>query len=181
MLQIIVPDTELFNEADNTIMPVKGDVLQLEHSLISISKWESKWHKPFLTKGCKTDEEVLDYIKCMTLNRNVDPDIYARLSNENLRQVKAYIDNPMTATTIPKDSNTKTNRETITSELIYYWMIALNIPPEYQKWHLNRLITLIDVCSFKNSPKKRRGPRRDMLAERARLNAERKQRLNTKG
>lgn len=154
MLQITIPATRAWDESKQEFVNLKEQTLQLEHSLVSLSKWEQKWHKPFISKGEKTLEETLDYIKCMTLTQNVKPETYLFLTNENIEQIKEYIDNPMTATTF-SDNKKKTNNEIITSELIYYWMIALNIPQEYQKWHLNRLFTLIRVCNIKNAPPKK--------------------------
>ena len=180
MLQIIIPGQELWDDANEEFTHSKDVTLMLEHSLVSLSKWESKWHKAFLGKEEKTTEEIMDYIKCMTLTQNVNPEVYSRLSSENLEQIKQYIEDPHTATTIYEDPNGPKNREKITSELIYYWMISLNIPVEFQKWHLNRLLTLIRVCNIKNSPPKKMS-QRQIMARNASLNAARKQRLNTKG
>lgn len=181
MLRITVPGQEEWDESKEEFVTTKKEqTLQLEHSLISLSKWESKWKKPFLTKNDKTYEETLDYIKCMTLNQNVDPEVYERLTNENIREINAYISDPMTATFFSDDKNGKTSREIVTSELIYYWMISLNIPDRFEKWHLNRLLTLIKVCNVKNQPPKKRS-RREILSRNAALNAERRKRLNTKG
>lgn len=182
MHEIIVPAGELWDEKSlrffNNDRPVK---LQLEHSLVSISKWESKWHKPFLVDGEKTIEESRDYIKCMTLTKNVDPDVYLFLSQENIREVKEYIDDPMTASWFSGDEGKgKINGEQITSELIYYWMTVFHIPSEYQKWHLNRLITLIKICDLKSSPAKKMG-RNETIRNYAAINAERRKRLKTKG
>lgn len=180
MLRIIVPKGEYYDEKNERFIYTDAQVLELEHSLISISKWESKWHKAFLGKGDKTYEETVDYIRCMTLNKNVSPDVYTRLSDDNIRQVNEYISNPMTATWIPEDENKKHNRETVTSELIYYWMISLNIPPEYQKWHLNRLITLIEVCNIKNSPPKKMS-QQELMRRNAQINAARRKKHNSRG
>ena len=155
MLQITIDPPELWDEEKQEFIIIKGQTLQLEHSLVSISKWESKWHKPFLSKNEKTPEETIHYIKCMTLTQNVNPDLYNYLSQDNFKEINDYIDNPMTATTFSKKSPGKPNREQITSELIYYWMIALNIPVEFQKWHLNRLLTLVEVCNVKKAPPKK--------------------------
>ena len=152
----------------------------MEHSLVSISKWESKWHKAFLSKKDKTEEEIFDYIKCMTLTQNVDPSVYDHLTVDNVNQIKAYIEDPMTATVINTNSSDKSNKETVTSELIYYWMIALNIPSEYQKWHINRLLKLIEVCNVKNSPPKKRS-KSDIMRSNAALNAARRKQLGTRG
>lgn len=181
MLTITVPlSPEGWDEAKQEFVEPKTQTLQLEHSLVSLSKWESKWKKPFYSKKEMTEEETLDYIKCMTLNKNVDPDAFYHLSRENIKDVMEYIGDPMTATTFSKDDKATNNREVITSELIYYWMIASNIPFECQKWHLNRLITLIRVCGIKNAPPKKRS-KRDIMSRNAALNASRRKQMNTKG
>lgn len=181
MLRITIPATELWDEGKEEFVYTKEQTLQLEHSLVSLSKWESKWHKAFLTKREKTYEEVLDYIKCMTLTQNVKPEVYQALTKENIDEVLAYIEDPMTAThfSTPQGSGS-INGEQTTAELLYYYMIASGVPFECQKWHLNRLITLIRVCSVKSAPPKKMG-RGERLSQQARLNAERRQRLNTKG
>lgn len=181
MLQIKIPiSPEGWDEEKQMFVEPKVKVLNLEHSLVSLSKWESKWCKPFLSKDEKTTEETIDYIRCMTLTQNVDPEVYSHLTAENITQVNEYIGAPMTATTFREDKPGKTNREIVTSELIYYWMIAQQIPVEFQKWHLNRLLTLIRVCNIKNAPpdKKSKG---DIMRRNAALNAARRQQLNTKG
>ena len=180
MLQITIPAVELWDEQkEEFIISIKEQSLQLEHSLISISKWESKWHKPFLSKKAKTREETLDYIKCMTITKNVDDDIYSRLSNSNINAINNYIDDSMTATTFPLNQG-GSRQETITSELIYYWMISFNIPMECQKWHLNRLLTLIRVCNVKNTPPKKMN-KKDIINQYAALNASRKKQFNSNG
>lgn len=179
MLRITVPAIELFNEETQEFITKKAQTLQLEHSLLSLSKWESKWHKAFLSKDDKTTEETVDYIRCMTLTQNVDPEVYSRLSSKNIEEINAYISNPMTATYIPKHKS-GINRETVTSELIYYWMVALNIPFECQKWHLNRLLTLIEVCNVKSQPPKKMS-KREIASRNAALNAARRKKLNTSG
>lgn len=181
MLQIEVPiEPEKWDEINNVFIEPKYKTLQLEHSLVSLSKWESKWCKSFFSKEEKTYEETIDYIKCMTLTPNVKPEVYDCLSRKNIEQINKYIEAPMTATTFIDDPETKPNRERITSELIYYWMIALNIPVEFQKWHINRLLTLIRVCNIKNSPPKKRS-KREIMSRNAALNAARRKQLNTKG
>lgn len=179
MLVITIPATEEFDEIKGEFLYTKEQTLQLEHSLISISKWESKWCKPFLSKNEKTKDEVMDYIKCMTLN-NVGDDAYRCLTQENLNAINKYIEAPMSATYFNEDKNGKSSREVVTSELIYYWMIALQIPFECQKWHLNRLLTLIRVCNVKNAPPKKMG-KRATASQYAQLNAARRQRMNSKG
>ena len=179
MLKIIVPSGELYDERSNEFISTKQQVLHLEHSLVSLSKWESKWCKPFLSKETKTTEETIDYIKCMVITKNVDDNVYRFISNENISLVRDYIDAKMTATTF---GNEKKNGsiQIITAELIYYWMIQMNIPFECQKWHLNRLMTLINVCSIKNAPAKKMS-KRDIMSRNAAINAARKNELNTKG
>lgn len=179
MLRITVPAMEYFDEQKSEFVYRKEQTLQLEHSLVSLSKWESKWKKPFLGKEEKTPEETLDYVRCMTITQNVNPEVYTRLTNANIREINEYIGDPMTATTF-HDRGSRPNREIITSELIYYWMIVNNIPPEYQKWHLNRLLTLIRVCTIKNSPPKKRSTK-EIMRENAALNAARRAKLGTKG
>ena len=156
MLQVTIPSREWWDEKNEVFIYTKEQNLCLEHSLVSLSKWEAKYHKPFLTKETKTKQETIDYIRCMTTTQTVDPLVYVSLPNDIIQKIIAYIDDPMTATIVPDDSNPhKINREQVTAELIYYWMIQLNIPFECQKWHLNRLLMLIRVCSFKNQPRKK--------------------------
>lgn len=180
MLQIVIPAIEQWDEQKQEFIQTKGQTLQLEHSLVSLSKWESKWNKAFLSKEAKTSEETLDYIKCMTVTPNVNPDIYNGLTREHIAKINKYIEAPMTATTFVENKGSKSNREIITAELIYYWMIALNIPFECQKWHLNRLLTLIRVCNIKNTPPKKMG-KKATANQYAQLNAARRQRLGSKG
>lgn len=181
MLQITIPSTEMWDEVNERFIKTKEQTLCLEHSLVSLSKWESKWHKSFLSsKEEKTVEETIDYIKCMTLTQNVNPEVYTRLSQENFKEINEYIENPMTATKIYEDKGGRPNRETITSELIYYWMIALNIPMECQKWHLNKLLMLIRVCNLKNKPPKKMS-KRQLMSRNASLNAARRQQMHTSG
>jgi hypothetical protein len=179
MLQITIPATELWNEETEEFDQNKEQTLQLEHSLVSLSKWESKWCKPFLSKTPKTYEETIDYIRCMTISQNIDPDIYNGITNDIVDQVGRYIEAPMTATTFSSDKKI-INNDIITAEIIYYWMVALSIPFECQKWHLNRLLTLINVCNIKNQPKKK-SSKRDTYARNATLNAARREKLNTTG
>lgn len=179
MLEIVIPEVELWDEGNQKFIKVKEQTLRLEHSLVSLSKWESKWCKPFLSKQSKTNEETIDYIKCMTLTQNVDPIVYSCISNDNIIKINDYIGAPMTATTFSNEQN-KPGREVITAEIVYYWMVALNIPFECQKWHLNRLLTLIKVCSIKNQPAKKMS-KKDLMSRNASLNAARRQQLNSKG
>ena len=180
MLQITIPGIELWDESREIFTQTKEQTLQLEHSLVSLSKWESKWGKVFLSKQEKTYEETIDYIKCMTITQNVDPNVYNYLSKSIIDKITEYIEAPMTATYFSKEQSSGNSREQVTSELIYYWMIALNIPFECQKWHLNRLLTLIRVCNIKNQPPKKMS-KRAIMSRNAALNAARRKQLNTRG
>ena len=180
MLQIKIPSTEAWDENKEEFVQTSHEqVLQLEHSLVSISKWEAKWCKPFLTKEDKTYEETLDYIKCMTITQNVKDETYDRLTKSNIDAINNYISESRTATTF-SDTKVGTSREIITSELIYYWMITLNIPMECQKWHINRLLTLIRVCNVKNTPPKKMN-KREIASRYASLNAARRKQFNSRG
>lgn len=180
MLQITVPGIDGWDEIKEEFVTLKDTTLVLEHSLISISKWESKWHKPFLTKDEKTPEQVNDYVRCMTINPNVPDEVYNRLTRQNIADVLAYINDPMTATTITERGGKKFSREIVTSELIYYWMVALEIPFECQKWHINRLMMLIQICSIKNQPDKKMS-RKSTMQQNAALNAARRQKAHSRG
>lgn len=168
MLQVNIPAAEYFDERTNEFIEVKPYTLQLEHSLISISKWEAKWCKPFLGKEEKTAEETMDYIRCMTITQNVDPMAYRALPNEELQRIKEYINAPMTATWFSDKNKPPPSRKVVTSELVYYWMIAQEIPFECEKWHFNRLMTLIRICGEKNQPPKKmsKSERKSLMAQR---------------
>lgn len=181
MLEITIPAIELWDERSNAFNSIKEQTLCLEHSLVSLSKWESKWNKIFLSKERKTTEETIDYIRCMTITKNVDPMVYKCLTPDNYKAINEYIEAPMTATKIfTREQNMHASRELVSSELIYYWMITFNIPFECQKWHLNRLITLIKVCMVKNTPSKKMS-KREIMEQNAKLNAARRKKYNTRG
>lgn len=181
MLRITIPAGEAFNEQTSEFISIKEQVLSLEHSLVSISKWESKWCKPFLGKEPKTRVEMIDYIRCMTLTQNVDPNVYDFINSDNIEQISKYIEAPMTATWFnEKETKGKHNNEVITSEIIYYWMVSFNIPVEFQKWHLNRLLTLIKVCSLKNEPQKKMS-KREILDRNKAINKARRESMHTSG
>lgn len=153
MLILKIPEQEYFDQSTNEFVFCKACTLKLEHSLVSISKWESKWKKPFLTNEAKTPAEFLDYIRCMTINQDVPDEVYALMGHENIKKIEEYIMDPATATTITDRRKQRSGRnETPTSELIYYWMVSNGIPFECEKWRLNRLITLIKVCNAKGNP-----------------------------
>lgn len=182
MLKITIPSTEYYDEEKQEFFTTKSVELQLEHSLISLSKWEAQYHKAFLSKGEKTVEETIEYVKAMTITQNVDDMVYRSLTQSILQEIFAYIENPMTATHFFDDNTPKPmGRETITSELIYYWMVAFQIPFECQKWHLNRLLTLIDVCNRKNQPNKRRMSASEIRARNRQLNESRRAALGSRG
>lgn len=171
---------EYFDEEKMEFVDVSYGELLLEHSLVSLSKWESKWHKPFLSEDHeKTSEELLDYIKCMTLNE-VDDSLYSMLNTDNIKEIRAYIENPMTATTITELGPKKFNKKIITSEVIYSWLVQLQIPFEVENWHLNRTITLVRVINAANEPKKKVSA--DEIAKRNdALNKARRAKFNSKG
>lgn len=182
MISIKVPTKELFDSDKNEFIRIKGTTLQLEHSLISLKKWEQKWHKPFLKKEDKTNEEILDYIRCMTIS-NVDNNVYYALTSSQINEIIEYIKDPMTATWFsksPEDEFRSMSGSIITAEIVYYWMISLGIPMECEKWHLNSLFTLIKVIDLKNTPKKKMN-QRDATAQRRALNAQRRAKYKSKG
>ena len=183
MLKVTIPEIEGFDERNNQFVKIIPETkLQLEHSLLSLSKWESKWKKPFLSQvnsEGRSSEEILDYIKCMTLNSGVNPEVYNHIPSSVLNDIIQYIEDPMTATTFGK-KDTYGAKQIITSEIIYYWMVSFNIPFECQKWHLNRLLTLVRVCSLKNQPQKKMSAKEIMTRNKA-LNAQRKAKLHTRG
>lgn len=189
MLKISIHDKEEYfdDETQTFIKPKAIMELSLEHSLVSISKWESKWHKPFLDSKEKTEEEVLDYIKCMTINQNVSDDVYNRLSLDNIKEIKAYMEDTHTATWFnsyqddSKKSGPRRKNEIMTTELIYYYMFSCQIPKECEKWHINRLLTLIRVFSIKNNEEKNKMSKKDTMSRNAKLNAARRQALHSKG
>lgn len=184
MLKLFVPAREWFNEeTQEFVTQSKPCELMLEHSLLSLSKWESKWKKPFLgEKVAKSDEEFLDYIRCMTINQNVDTLVYYNLTAQHIRQIQEYIEDPMSATTVRHKQNKRPGgaKKIVTSELIYSWMIRYGVPFECQKWHLNRLMKLIDVCVAENGEKEKMSPAEVMRQNHA-INASRKAKHKTKG
>lgn len=179
MLTLRIESREFFDEDKEEFVFLPEQKLVLEHSLLSISKWEAKWKKPFMNTKM-TQQEYIDYIRCMTVGQKINPLVYNQITVEQLDKIRKYIDDPMTATTIKTATKHKRGRNT-TSELIYCWMFTLNIPIECEKWHLNRLLTLIDVCSIENNPKKKKMSRRDIYSQNAAINAARRAKYHTKG
>ena len=190
MLRIEIPEQkDIFDENTQMFLPeTKKTVLNLEHSLIAISKWESKWKVPYLDPNIKKSHEMeIDYIKCMTINNNlIDPNIYNVIPMPIYKQILDYIADPMTATQFKSTNNVKkrgssiTGEKIITSELLYYYMIANNIPSEYEKWHVSRLMVLIRICGIKNGPVKKKS-KQEIISENDRINEERRNQLHSTG
>lgn len=181
MLSIDIKPREFFNEKTSEFITVKGGTLKLEHSLVSISKWESKWKIPFLSEKKKTMAQIDDYIRCMSINGDPDQYLIASITPQDKDRIIDYIDEKRTATWFTNVGEKKTSRsEIITSERIYYWMIQYNIPHEYEKWHLSRLLTLIEICNRENTPPKKMS-QAEIIARNKALNAQRKARLHSRG
>lgn len=176
--ELTIPKLEFYDSKAKEFYYTEPTTLILMHSLSSISEWEAKYHKPFLTKDAKSIRETIDYIRFMTINQ-VDPLVYSGITNEMVSEVEAYIQDPMTATWFSEQKSTRINRQVITSELVYYWMTVFGIPFECDKWHFNRLMTLIRVCSEKNSPRKM--GKREQAKSNAALNAARRKARNSRG
>ena len=180
MLKIYIPGGESFDEQTNEFIYVTGMQITLEHSLLSISKWESKWKKPFLSKKPMTTEEFRDYVRCMTLTQNVDPALYVFMTSDNVQAIEEYIKDPMTATWFNDKGKKKGKTEVNTSEVIYYMMFANQIPKDCEKWHFNRLMTLLRVFAEKSGPEKKMS-RSEIYARNKALNAQRRAKYHTKG
>jgi len=180
MLIITIGEDEIYDEVENLFSTVGGVLVKLEHSLLSVSKWESIHNKPFLSSVKKDSEEVLDYIRCMSIEPNLDPEIFKNLTQNNVDEIQAYIDSPQSATTFGNMPGSRGPGEVITSELIYYWMVSFNIPLECEQWHLNRLFSLIRICGVKNSKPKKMS-KGELSRHYAEENARRRAQLGTKG
>jgi hypothetical protein len=180
MLVIHVSGVESFDENTQEFIAQGGTVLELEHSLVSLSKWESIHEKPFLGKEPRTLEEILSYVKCMTLTKKIPREIFQKLSQENIEEIREYIEAKASATWFSEQPGEPKSRDVITSELIYYWMTVFNIPFECERWHLNRLFTLIRICNVKQAKPEKMSS--SELARRNReLNAQRRAQLGTTG
>lgn len=180
MLQIFLPERRRFNEKTEEFETYDPMTLKLEHSLISISKWEAKWHKSYLSSTEFTREEQLDYIRCMSLDPNLDPKMIYRLTSSDIRKIEDYIHSPMTATTFAKQES-HVRKQIITAEIVYYWMITYGIPFDCAKWHLNQLMTLIEVCARKNVLPKQHSKKGSRSKQWGELNKARRARLGTSG
>lgn len=179
-LTLKIPGKELYDPAANRFIITKDTTLTLEHSLVSIARWESKWHKPYLSRDSKTQEEMIDYIRCMCLTQNVNPSVYKAIDSEAMLKIVKYIQDPHTATTIKK-MDRRAATKIITNEVVYYWMTELNIPFDpCEKWHFNRLLTLIEVSSISKQPPKKMSASA-AAKHRASLNAARRARYHTNG
>lgn len=183
MLRIEIEGTQLWDEENEQFIVTEPMKLYLEHSLVSISKWESVYRRPYLFPQTFSKKETIDYIKCMCLDNDISDDVfYAIYGNSKLmKEIDDYINSSPTATTI-NDNDTKKHRnsEKITSELIYYWMVANEIPFECENWHIERLLTLIQVCNVKNRPPKKQSMK-DIYARNKSLNAARRAKHHSKG
>lgn len=178
-IKITVPASEFYDPKTNRFCDVKEQTLVLEHSLVSLSKWERKYHRPWITDGPKIPEEMAYYVECMTLTQNVNPLVYKNLTEENYRDIYKYIEDPMTASWL-NERGKRPSREVVTAEIIYYWMIEFNIPVEFQKWHLNSLIMLIRVINAKKAPS-RKMSKSEALSRQRSLNEARRKAMRTRG
>lgn len=177
-----IPKTSLWDSVNQEFVDIEESEILFEHSLISISKWESKWHKPFLSSNQKTSQETIDYLHCMVISRTYNPTaINVIASDQSLsKEINDYIEDSMTATTFTEHGNSSKKKEVITSELIYYWMTEFNIPYKFERWHLNRLLTLIRICAIKNTPNSKMN-KKDIYSQNRSLNAARRKALRSRG
>lgn len=180
MLTLIIDGDENYNEETSTFETFDDVVVDLEHSLLSLSKWESKYQKPFLSSDTKSSEEIFGYLQAMVITPNLDPSVLFKCSSANIVTIQEYIDSSQSATTFGSMPERGGPGEVITSELIYYWMVAFTIPFECEHWHLNRLFSLVRICNIKNEDPKTMS-RNDVAQRNQELNAARRKELNTTG
>ena len=183
MLHLVIPKQELWDPIREKFVSIEGAEFDLEHSLFSVSKWESKWHTPFHDdRKKKTAEQNIDYVRCMCVTEGIEPKVFNYLSEKNVKDIIDYIGDSNTATWFNEGQNKKTGRkEIITAEIIYYWMTVYNVPESYQMWHLNKLMTLLRVCAEKNNPDKKKTNSGQLAAQRRALVAARRKKYNTRG
>ena len=182
MLHLQIPDRELWDPIKERFVSITGAEVDLEHSLYSVSKWESKWHVPFHDdRKEKTLEQNIDYIRCMCVTENINPDVFRYITEQNAKEISEYIGDSATATWFNDNKKRSGKREIITAEIIYYWMTAYNIPESYQFWHLNKLMTLLRVCAEKNNPDANKKNNNTLASQRRALNAARRKKFHTKG
>lgn len=180
MLTLLIGNEDYWDEQQNCFVKIPLKKIRLEHSLRSLAKWESKWNIPFLSTRELNREQTIDYVRCMEITGQVDESIFQFLTSAQLKTVNEYINAKMTATTVKQVGPRRSSGEKVTAEIIYFWMIQWGIPPEYDKWHLNRLLMLIEVCAAKSGPQKKMG-RQEQLAQQRAINNSRKAKLHTKG
>lgn len=180
MLELKLERQEFYDEEKNEFFTTEPIELRFEHSLVTLSKWESKFEKRFLDEAEKTNEEILGYVECMLLDDIDFSKVKSRLNQSHMTQINAYINAKNSATTFNEVQNSRGQTEAITSELIYYWMTIFKVPLACEDWHLNRLFTFIRVCNLKQQKPKKRSPH-EIARERAEINERRKKELNTNG
>lgn len=172
---------DFFDESTEEFISFKGCRFKIEHSLVSLAKWESKWKVPFLHTQL-TRAQWIDYVRCMTITQNVDPLTYRVISNPLLKEIQDYVNESQTATTIKDNTpNRPRKKEIVTAEIIYFWMLSYQVPVEFEKWHLSRLLTLIEVCAIKNDTSSRKMSKSDILKQNNKLNAARRAAHHSRG
>lgn len=179
---VTIPDQEGWDSEKEEFINIKGCTIRMKHSLLSISKWEMKWKKPFLKPGYQmTEEETVDYYKCMTITQNVDPGVYEFISPLDKRRIADYISTPLSAYS-PVNKKGGGSKKPIVSERLYFWMTAYNIPSSYEKWHLSRLINLLEIAAEENSPdKSKKMPTGEIYRQNHELNQMRRKAMHTRG
>ena len=181
MLKLHIEKSEFFDQRTRKFIDVPEMDIELEHSLVSLSKWEEIWEIPFLNSDNKTNEQVSSYVECMLLTENVPPVFLQTLTSEQYAAINDYISAKRTATTFSNHAPQKNSGEFVTGELIYYWLVALQIPFQpTETWHLNKLLTLVKVVNAKNTPPKKMS-RSEIASRQRQLNAARRAKYGTNG
>ena len=181
---VTVPKSEVYDEENDIFYEIKNEVtLVMEHNLIAISRWESKFHKPYLTKDTKTNEEILYYLECMTITKGVESYVYRCIPKSELLRITEYINDPMTGTTVRESPYAKKQgkEEIQSAELLYYYMFKLGIPKECENWHLNRLMTLMKVYGAKDEKPDGKASRSELIARNRAINARNRSKYHSKG